>query len=204
MRGSPLFRESQNLTSPVNLLASVLQYSIETNSWSEQENLPKALAFHSTASHGNFVFCAGGCSQDSKDTDNVYAFDVVGKIWLTKSSMNCKIAVFSMEAVDAKLIACGGMRTPNVEIYNIASDQWTLIQNGSLENPFHAATVVLNDKVYVIGGAFKNSNFAMTSTDSVSCIDVDNSTIRRVSKLPFRVSGHSCAMLTAPSPTLPQ
>ena len=202
--GSPLFRDGQNPTSSVNLLASALQYSIEHNSWSEQENLPRPLAFHSAASHGNYVFCAGGSSQDSKETDKVNAFDVVGKIWLSRASMNCKRVFFRMEAVGAKLVACGGLRSPNVEIYNIANDQWTLIQNGNLDHHFHCATVVLNDKVYVIGGSCKNANGGMTTTDYVSCIDADNATIRRVSKLPIRVCGHSCAMLTAPITTLPQ
>ena len=203
MKGSVYLCGGQNLTSPVNLLASVLQYSIETNSWSEERNLPKPTAFHSAVSHGNYVFCAGGRSQDSKETDKVYAFDVVGKIWLSRASMNCKRVVFSMEAISAKLVACGGIRSPNVEIYNIANDQWTIIQNHYLEHPFHAATVVLNDKVYVIGGSYKFFTGEMIPTDYVSCIDADNATISRVSDLPFRICGHSCAMLTAPSATLP-
>ena len=202
--GSPLFRDGQNPTSSANLLASALQYSIETNTWSKLENLPKPMAFHSAASHGNYVFCAGGNSNEPSVSNKLCAFDIVGKIWLSRASMNCKRVFFRMEAVDAKLVACGGLRSPNVENYNITNDQWTLIQNGNLEHHFHCATVVLNDKVYVIGGSCKNANGAMTTTDYVSCIDADNATIRRVSDLPIRVYGHSCAMLTAPSATLPQ
>ena len=205
MKDSVYLFGGQNLTSPVDLLASVLRYSIETNSWSEERNLPKPTAFHSAASDGNYVFCAGGRSQDSIETDKVYAFDVVGKIWLSRASMNGKRVFFRMEAVGAKLVACGGIRSPNVEIYNIANDQWTLIQNCNLEHPFYAATVVLNDKVYVIGGSFKDGNDGpLKATDYVSCIDVDNATISRVSRLPFRSCGHLCAVLTAPSATLPQ
>ena len=202
MKGSVYLCGGQNLTNPVNLLASVLRYSIETNAWSEERNLPKPTTFHSAASHGNYVFCAGGRSQDSIETDKVCAFDDVGKIWLSRASMNCKRVFFGMEAIGAKLVACGGLRSPNVEIYNIANDQWTLIQNGNLEHPFYAATVVLNDKVYVIGGSSKHGNDGpLKATDYVSCIDVDNATIRRVSRLPFRICGFSCAMLTAPSVT---
>ena len=106
-------------------------------------------------------------------------------------------AEFSMEAVGTRLVACGGAHSPNVEIYNIADDQWTLIQNCNLDNPIYAATVVLNDLVYVIGGATRDENGAVVNTDYVSCIDIDNATIHRVSNLPLQVVAHSCAMLIA-------
>ena len=49
--------------------ACASQYSIETNSWSRLKNLPKHLAFHSAAAHGNYVFCAGGCSRQWRIQD---------------------------------------------------------------------------------------------------------------------------------------
>ena len=90
--------------------ARASKYSIETNCWSAIEKLPKPAAFHSTASQGNYVFCAGGYCADSNSTvstDKLYAFDVVGKLWLSKASMIHQRAEFSLEAVGAKLVACG-------------------------------------------------------------------------------------------------
>ena len=196
--GMCITNQSQNPYPPINssdLVTYFSQYSIETNSWSKLENLPKPLVYHCASSHGNYVFCAGGYSVNP--TDQLYAFDVVGGIWLTKAAMKKRRAQFSMQVVGAKLAAYGGAHSPNVEIYNIADDQWTLIQNCNLDNPICAATVVLNDLVYVIGGVTKDENGAVVATDYVSCIDVDNATIHRVSNLPFHVWGNSCAMVIA-------
>ena len=147
---------------PINFSICASQYSIETNSWSEVQNLPKPLIFHATAAHGNYVFCAGGITVGEKCTDKLYAYDVVGKIWLSKAPMNYERATFSLEALGEKLVACGGVRSPNVEIYNIADDQWTLIQNGVLEHHVYVATVALNDKVYVIGGSVRDEDSTLS------------------------------------------
>ena len=191
-----------NSFSGCDLSASASQYSIETNSWSTLQHLPKPLVGHSTASHGDYVFSAGGCTVESNSTiptNRLYAYDVVGKIWLSKSSMNNRRVRFGMEAIGATLVACGGTDLPNVEIYDIADDQWTLIQDGVLENNLNTSAIVLNDKVYVIGGCYIGKDGTMSSSDYVSCVDVDNGTVDRVSWLPLKVSGHACALLTVPN-----
>ena len=166
--GMHLIKDSESAINPANFSASVLQYFIETNSWSQLQDLPRPVAFHSAAAHGNYVFCAGGFSVDKNSTDKLYAFDVVGKIWLSKASMKNKRAKFSMEAVGAKLVACAGLPSPNVEIYDIADDQWTLIQDGVLEHYDFPSTIILTDRVYVIGGSARDRNNTMTYTNCVS------------------------------------
>ena len=205
--GMRVAKGSENNTlNPSSFSASFLQYSIETNSWSKLQNLPTPVTLHSSASYENYVFCAGGYTIHVSPTDRLYAYDVVGKIWLSKSSMNFKRAVFSLEALGPKLVACGGRGALNVEIYDIADDQWTLVQNGVLRHNEYPATVALNGSVYIIGGLASDNNGTISYADEVSIINVDNGTIRRVSSIPFKASGHSCALLTipnsAPKPTL--
>ena len=106
-----------------------------------------------------------------------------------------------MEAVGAKVVACGGKYSPNVEIYDIADDQWTLIQNGDLDHYYAPATIVLNDKVYVIGGSNIDGDGTKSGTDYVSCVNVDNGAVRRVCSLPFRLNDNACALLTVPNTT---
>ena len=190
-------RDSQNAVQR-KVLPCALQYSVETNSWARLANLPRPLGGHAAASQGNYVFSAGGFTQDRKVTDKLYAFDVVGKIWLAKASMEEKRANFSLETLGAKLVACGGSVSPNVEIYDIANDQWTLVQNEVLEHYMSPATVVKDGKVYVIGGDATDEDGTRVSTDDVSCVDVDNGTVHRVSNLPFKVKNHACALLTVP------
>ena len=150
--GRRLSKGNENIVNPSDCSATAFEYSIETNSWSKLQNLPKRLAFHAAASDGNYVFYAGGLVEDKTISDRLYAYDVVGKIWLSKASMNSSRAGFSLEVVRAKLVACGGINTPNVEIYDVSDDQWTLIQNEVLEHHFYHTAIALNGKVYVIGG----------------------------------------------------
>ena len=196
--GAQQRKDSQNI--PRNIVSmSALQYAIETNTWAPLENLPRGLVHHSAASHGNYVFCAGGNSNEPNVSNKLCAFDIVGRIWLSKASMNCPRIMFSMEALGPKLVACGGKHSPNVEIYDIAEDQWTLIQNMVLLNHYFPATIVLNDKVYVIGGIAVNVDGTTPATDCVSCVDVENCTIQTVSSLPFEVSHPACALLKVPA-----
>ena len=184
-----------------DISGSVSHYSIETNSWSKVKNLPRPLVYHSAASHDKYVFCAGGYLTDSSSTfssDKLYAFDVVGKIWLSKASMNDTRVKFGMEAVEGKLIACGGIDVANVEIYDIADDQWTLITEWVLENHYSPATVALDDRVYVIGGSAKDADGTISYRDYVSIVDANNAKKRRVSSFPFSAMAHKCTLLTVP------
>ena len=197
--GMHITEGSKNDVKSNKFLASFSQYSIETNSWLKLRNLPKPSAYHSAASCKSYLFCAGGYTTNSTLTDRFYAYDTMGKIWLSKASMNCKRAVFSLEVLGAKLVACGGMRTLNVEIYDIEDDQWTLIQNEVLKHNLYPATVVSNGSVYIIGGLVSVDSGTTVNTDDVSIVDVAKSTIRRVSRLPFKVGNLSCALLTVPN-----
>ena len=79
--GMCITNQSQNPYPPINssdLVTYFSKYSIETNSWSKLENLPRPLVDHCASSHGNYVFCAGGYSVNPNPTDQLYAFDVVG------------------------------------------------------------------------------------------------------------------------------
>ena len=201
--GQHIAKDSENTINPSSVSVCCAEYSSETNSWSKLENMPKPLVRHSSASYENYVFSAGGYTSDWISTDRLYAYDTKGKIWLSKASMNYKRAMLSLEVLGEKLVACGGARALNVEIYDIADDQWTLIQNEVLNHNILPATVVLNGSVYIIGGMVPDDNGNRTSTDDVSIVDVDNATIRRVSRLPFKAGSHSCFLLTVPS-TVPR
>ena len=199
MGGQHIIRDSQNEYSDGNILGIVWKYSIEVNSWSKLEDLPRPVAFHSAAAHGNNIFCAGGFSVDRKSTDKLYAYDVVAKIWLSKASMIHKRAMFSLETVRQKLVACGGRNFSNVEIYDITENQWTLIQNKVRENHISPATIVKGSEVYVIGGATLDNAGTLRITGYVNIVDVDKATIRRVASLPFPVTRPVGALLTVPN-----
>ena len=56
----------------------------------------------------------------------------------------------------------------------------------------------------VIGGSVRDEHDIKSVADYVSCVDVDNATVHKVSSLPFPVQHHACALLTVPNTTLPR
>ena len=66
-------------------------------------------------------------------------------------------------------------------------------------NHISPATIVLSDKVCVVGGQCRGEDGTVSHTDYVSCVDVDNCTVCRVSNLPFNVGRPVCALLTVPN-----
>ena len=91
---------------------NVSQYSIETDSWLKLHNIPKVLMFHPATSHDNSIFCGGGYQAVDEKTlqlqNEFFAYDTIGKVWSSKASMIHGRAKFSLEAVGAKIVACGG------------------------------------------------------------------------------------------------
>ena len=104
-------------------------------------------------------------------------------------------AKFSLEAVGAKIVACGGQFSPNVEVYSTADDQWTLIENGLLENHFYFGTIVKDGLIYIIGGSNDDGSNKNLLSYCVSIVDLDKATICRVSSILLKVRGHACALL---------
>ena len=180
----------------------VFKYSIEENSWSQLKDLPLCVAYHSAASCGGFIFSAGGFV-GTTTTDKLFAYDVAGNVWLTKASMNCKRAMFGVEVIGRKIVACGGLSQPtaanNVEFYDTAEDQWTLLQNAVLDHCLSPGTVAMNGIIYVIGGSILENDLSRTGTDSVSRVDVQNGTIEKTSSVKFSGSCHVCSILTVPN-----
>ena len=107
-----------------------------------------------------------------------------------------------LEYVSDSIVACGGIvhnesRT-SVEIYSVLENQWTMMQNTSLIHAVCSATVVMNDKLYVVGGMRKEPDNKWTNMETVSCIDVKAGKLYRVSMLPFQSGIHVCALLKVP------
>ena len=85
--------------------------------------------------------------------------------------------------------------SPNVEVYSTADDQWTLIENGLLENHFYFGMIVKDSLIYIIGGSNDDGSNKNLLSNCVSIVDLDKATIRRVSSIPLKVRGHACALL---------
>ena len=53
-------------------------------------DMPRALMYHSSSVHGDYIYVAGGLEADGFVSDGLYSYDTSAKVWLTKARMNQK------------------------------------------------------------------------------------------------------------------
>ena len=174
-------------------------YSIQSNSWTKLNNLPKKTAYHAIVSHKD-IYCGGGYHAQSEASSNLYAYDIHGKLWLRKANMNSGRFSFCLEAMHDSVCACGGFSRSNttinnIEVYSIFYDQWTILHDITLKHPESPSTVVCNGDIYIVGGGSKDHH-CIPRIQSVAL--TFQATRSQVSKLPLSFSRHRCAVLTVP------
>lgn len=127
--------------------------------------------------HRNFLFAIGGQNRDLNAVNSMEKFNPKRGNWQLMASMQHCRAGLACSKYRGYVWAAGGLNTlPSgnkimdvVEIYNIDTDQWTVIKN--LRHPrcffemFH-----MYDKLYIVGGAGFESKKAAT-TSSLNSID---------------------------------
>ena len=187
---------------PSNNTAKTISYSIGQNKWSTRCNLPQALAYHATATHRNVIYVGGGARNDgSGGSAALYAYDILGKLWLTKAAMHYGRYSFCLETINDSIYACGGLldettSVKSIEVYNVLDDQWTVLHTMSRLVPYMSTTVPINENLYLIGGLQKDNNKYIVQ--NISCLNVERNTLTEVSRFPFSCYGHVSALLTVP------
>ncbi len=176
-----------------NVITNTYIYDIPKNGWSTSSDLPQALAYAGVASLGSFVYVTGGYTAQETTTDSVYAYDIKGKLWLTKARMNEKRCAHTLDAIKDKLYTIGGRNFDggNVlsnEIYDTLSNQWTLLAPQGGNGPFCACSSFVNGTtMYIIGGTKKEKMIHMYEVDknrvTVSGVELPSHCVRNVSAL---------------------
>lgn len=134
-------------------------YDIATDTWSvgAPANVPRSEG--TAAAHAGKVFCIGGRTPGSETSNEIY--DPASNTWTAGAPMPTPRSGFSLAAHSGRLFAIGGgtlrsaprsgIETGLNEIYNIASDSW------SVGAPMPTArmdisSVAHGDRIYVVGG----------------------------------------------------
>ena len=206
LAGGMVVTKDSGALDPRFFTAKTLQYTIGSNSWIEVCTMPQAMTYHASASHGDFIYVAGGYIGlgHAETTSRMYAYDIRGNTWLTKAEMHHSRYQFCLETVNDSIYACGGRSRDystgetSIEIYSVMNDQWTILDNAILEHCVSSDTFVLNNKLYIVGGREKDENGQWCDSDLISCVDVTDNSLLRVMNLPFRSARHVCDMLTVP------
>ncbi len=175
-------------------------FDTETNSWSKIADMPEAITHAGTAIDGTTVYFAGGYigSHPGPVTNHVWKYDTSTDTWGEVSPLPQERTAGVLVIVDKKLhFFGGGIR--NQEETNIALDSenhWVLDLNNPtgweekapLPNPRnHFAGVVLNGKIYAIGGQHLEGA-AREYVSDLHVYDSKTDTWEKKSSLPFGVS----------------
>lgn len=134
-------------------------YDIATDTWTVGTPANVVRSEGTAAAHSGKVFCIGGRTPGSETSNEIY--DPASNTWSAGANMPTPRSGFSLAAHGGRLFAIGGgtlrgsprtgLETGLNEIYNIASDTW------SVGAPMPTArmdisSVAHGDRIYVVGG----------------------------------------------------
>jgi N-acetylneuraminic acid mutarotase len=188
------------------------EYNPVTDKWATRASMPTARSGFAIAIYQNKIYCIGGTVGDSDDPVSGFTganevYDPVKNIWETKASMPTPRADLCASVVDGKIYLIGGKEYWEVnsfyhelnvtEVYDTATDSWTT--NASMPIPaFGYASEVINDKIYLIGGArqFQDQLGTFTAIGANQVYDSKNDTWSSRASLPVVVS-YSAACVTS-------
>lgn len=151
------------------VFSTVEQYDPVTDKWVRKADMPTARAYLSAGAVNGKVYAIGGAtSRTGPFLSIVEEYDPVTDTWTKKADMPTPRAGLSTSMVNGKIYVIGGTHQRNgvndftglstVEEYDPATDTWTKKANMPTARVAPAASVV-NEKVYVFGGANRLNSF---------------------------------------------
>lgn len=141
-------------------------YDINTNTWSELADMPRAQSTKAVVK-GNTIYLAGGFN-GKRQFDTFYQFTPDTSEWLSLPVMPVATSAHSMAVLHNSLYTFGNYDQLDQTLrYDFGSGQWTTIQL-----PFkpsrHNDSVTIADTIYVVGGNLSSKdsylNYVQTFT----------------------------------------
>lgn len=141
------------------------KYNIASNTWTKVKNPPyKGFLNVAAACEANAsIYLSGGAMNQKYEPypiSKVAAYDVQSNVWLEKPDMNHARAYHLMEAMTDKIYVLGGHKgfenrvltaVKEIEVHDIASEQWTVIEGETL-NRWGSGAAIIDNNIYIIGG----------------------------------------------------
>jgi hypothetical protein len=155
-------------------LSKVLEYNLDSNSWTDKANLNEARDLHKLVLFEGRIWAIGGMAS-GEIAKTVESYDPSSDSWKVESPLQIKRNAPIAWVANGKIFVAGGREDTvfysSIEVYDPASKSWSNFGNLP-ETKAYADAVVLNDKVYVIGGAtalgvYSNKVFAADLNASV-------------------------------------
>jgi N-acetylneuraminic acid mutarotase len=139
--------------------------SLEITYWAKGVPMPTGRWTHSTCVVDGIIYAIGGGLRYGQGAlGTVEAYDPITNTWTTKSEMPTARQAPAASVVNGKIYVIGGGESPSatnyngaevfntVEEYDPVTDTWSAKSPMSTARWSHSASVI-NDKIYIIGGA---------------------------------------------------
>jgi N-acetylneuraminic acid mutarotase len=143
------------------------EYNPVTDTWTTKTSMPTARSGFAIAVYNNKIYCIGGTTGDSDNvvsgfTGVVEVYDPATDTWDTETPMLTPRADLCANVLNGKIYCTGGKKYWGVdpfyqelnltEVYDPVRNIWT--KKSPMPIPvLGAASAVLNNKIYVIGGS---------------------------------------------------
>ncbi|CAH1792182.1 unnamed protein product [Owenia fusiformis] len=183
-------------------LATAESYSPATNSWEMVPSMPSAYHAHAGSVYNNYIYISGGYSSNHF-TPDMQRYCPGNEQWEDMSSMLTPRGWHVMCVAKDKLFVFGGCNlnanqqanpVMQSELYDPATDQWTVIAPLSLSHK-EASCVVYGDHIYVLGGYNVQTK---TGQKMVSRYDIFTQTWETVGALSQSMTGVGYCTLKVP------
>lgn len=176
---------------PGYLTNSFVAYDPAANSWTTLPAL-SVRAFVAAAAVGGKIYVIGGCNQSdcAQAVNLVQAYDVTSAAWVTKSPLPAPRFGAAIGVIGGKIyVAAGSAGCPpcipqstTLDVYDPATNAWTSRAPIPTSRE-SAASAVLNEKLYVIGGLRRTAS-GVAATNVVEAYDPAANTWTTVAPLP--------------------
>ena len=191
-------------------VSTTLQYSVACNDWRTVQSCPVPLVYHSSCSHQDRVYVAGGyiSSQNPEGTIQVsaklYVYDLKEDTWTSKANLNEARCEAVFEAIDSKLFLLGGgvlhstrYAVPSVEMYDTEVNQWTTVIESDPSTLMHAAASFIDGKNVIIVGGYNMET--KDTSDHIVVFDTESRGITTLNpRLEYSLCRHVCATMKIP------
>jgi N-acetylneuraminic acid mutarotase len=178
-------------------------YDVKLDKWSTAASLPIPLDHSGADVLNQKIYLVGGKGIDSKTSDRLFIYDPITDKWEEGKSMPTARYALTVDFIDGILFAMGGKNKELMgyaretlstnEAYDPAINKW--ITKASLPTGrHHAASAVVDGKLYVIGG--RNTNFLQRLyLDDNEMYDIKTDTWQKLESMPTNRSASDTAVI---------
>ncbi len=159
-------------------------YDIATNTWKTGTPYPQGIAGAAACTLNDLMYVAGGQLEEKVWSKKMWAYDVKGDVWLTKTGMSKDRPNPIMKTVSDKLVLTD-THFNSAEFYDCELNQWTVVTVTEEFQLRDCSAFLYNNALHLIGG----------KDNAIGYVDGDGDWTELADKLFKNVGRNYCALL---------